>query len=219
MNGKFYRRNAPFKDKETTKNVQPRRLFVYAKLYRPAITMPSSRIFRNTEFLRQQPPSNSAAIRCTQPRCRASVGFHLGRQTYSEIHLSFFSIRVAIVDTDVLLRHRMAGGGGCWDFRAFILRSCAGSRTFRSTMSVITPWWRANFDREVGIEVRASTSAARECDRGVRHDVVKANAFFDSYPVTERCQQLSLRTCFAWAIVGSAGKRTSCDGGRARAPD
>ena len=212
--GKFHRRNAPFK--ETTKNDQPRRLSFYAMLYRPDITIPSSREYLgNTAFLRQQSLSDSAAIRCTQGSCRDSVGFYLARQTYSIIHLSFSNMRVAIVDTDALLRHRMAGGGGCWDFRASVLRSSIESRTFRSTMPVMARWWSTNFEREVGIEVRASTYAARWCDWSVWHDVVKADTFFDSYPVRERCQQSSLRSI----NVGSAGKRTSCDGGRARAPD
>ena len=118
-------------------------------------------------MLRQQPLSDLAAIWCTHARCKDSAGFHLVHQAYSGIHLFFTSIEVAILDTDVLLRHRMAGGGGRRDFRAFIMRWGIEPRPFRSNTPVIARWWSTKFEREAGLEVMASASGARECECSV----------------------------------------------------
>ena len=118
-----------------TKDVRPYTPYTNPHLYLPAIiASPSSTRGVKRQFLRQSPISDDTHR--SYPWRRESAGRRLARHSNSSIH-SFFNIRIAIANTDVLLLHPMGGSGEPWDLCALILYSSIGLSYFCMILWII----------------------------------------------------------------------------------
>ena len=172
---------------------------------------------KRTGFLCQRPISGTA-IESTQGICKDLAGLHLVRHVHSNIH-AFFNIVRTIANSGALVLRHNRGRKGSWMLHAFILYSSVGPRSFCMTLWIIAGLWRTDPKRESGLEVRASAYRARHHDWSVWRDVLKVDAICDNCSTTERCQRMgSLHLC-KLVEARREGMPTSCNGGRARAPD